>query len=90
MKKSGRNQELLAARNAKIVERFIYWTEEQFLRSDKAITILSQQEFFLSEQIIIKVLNSAYSAGGKKVKVVFHQPKPPKLTPEQKELLKKG
>lgn len=89
-KNKGRDQELLAARNAKIVERFIYWTEEQFLRSDKAITILSQQEFFLSEPRIIKIINTAYSVGGKNVKVVFHQPKPPKLTPEQKELLRKN
>lgn len=80
---------MLAARNAKILERFIYWTEEQSMRSDRAITLLSQQEFFLTEQTILKVLNEAYSSDGKKVQVVFHQPKPPKLTQEQKELLKK-
>ena len=85
----GRDPKLLAARNAKILERFIYWTEEQSLRSDRAITLLSQQEFFLTEQTILKVLNEAYSSDGKKVQVVFHQPKPPKLTQEQKELLKK-
>lgn len=85
----GRDQTLLAARNAKILERFIYWTEEQSMRSDRAITLLSQQEFFLTEQTILKVLNEAYSSEGKKVQVVFHQPKPPKLTQEQKELLKK-
>lgn len=86
----GRDQKLLAARNAKILERFIYWTEEQRLRSDDAITILANQEFFLTEQTILKVLNEAYSADGHKVQVVFHQPKPPKLTQEQRELLKKG
>ncbi|MBE6234773.1 MAG: hypothetical protein E7112_00890 [Bacteroidales bacterium] len=86
----GRDPQLLAARNAKILERFIYWTEEQSMRSDRAITLMSQQEFFLTEQTILKVLNEAYSRDGKKVQVVFHQPKPPKLTQEQKELLKKG
>lgn len=85
----GRDQELLAARNVKILERFIYWTEEQRLRSDDAIAILARQEFFLTEQTILKVLNEAYSQDGKKVQVVFHQPKPPKLTQAQKELLKK-
>lgn len=60
------------------------------MRSDRAITLMSQQEFFLTEQTILKVLNEAYSQDGKKVQVVFHQPKPPKLTQEQKELLKKG
>ena len=76
-------------RNAKILERFIYWTEEQRLRSDDTLTILAQQEFFLAEQTIMKILNQAYSAGGKNVQVVFHQPKPPKLTQAQKDLLKK-
>lgn len=85
----GRDQELLAARNAKILERFIYWTEEQSMRSDRAITLLSQQEFFLTEQTIVRVLNEAYRSDGKKVQVVFHQPKPPKLTQEQKDLFKK-
>ncbi len=89
-KKKGRDPSLLAARNAKILDRFIYWTEEQRLRSDDAIKILAQQEFFLSEQTIMKVLNDAYSQGGRQVKVVFHQPKPPRLTQEQKDLLKKG
>lgn len=85
----GRDKELIAARNAKILERFIYWTEDQMMRSDKAIVILSQQEFFLTEQTIMKVLREAYSQDGKKVQVVFHQPKPPKLTKEQKEMLKR-
>ena len=96
MAKKGRDQELLEIRNIKILERFIYWTEEQRLRSDDAITILAKQEFFLAkqefflaEQTIIKILNQAYSVKGKKVQVVFHQPKPPKLTQAQKELLKK-
>lgn len=86
-KRKGRNSELLARRNAKILERFIYWTEEQNLRSDRAMEILSKSEFFLSEQTILKVLNDAYGAN---VQVVFHQPKPPKLTQQQKDLLKGG
>ena len=89
MAKKGRDQELLESRNAKILERFVYWTEEQRLRSDDTITILAKQEFFLAEQTIIKILNQAYSVKGKKVQVVFHQPKPPKLTQAQKDLLKK-
>lgn len=90
MAKKGRNQNLVNIRDRKILERFIYWTEEQRLRSDDAVKILSQQEFFLSEQRILKILNTAYSQNGKKVQVVFHQPKPPKLTQDQKDLLKKS
>ena len=85
MKRKGRDSQLIARRNAKILERFIYWTEEQRLRSDDAVKILSEIEFFLTEQTIMKVLNDAY---GDNVQVVFHQPKPPKLTQQHKELLK--
>ena len=89
MAKKGRNQELLEIRNAKILERFIYWTEEQRLRSDDTITLLAEQEFFLAEQTIIKILNQAYSVNGRKVQVVFHQPKPPRLTQAQRDMLKR-
>ena len=89
MGKKGRNIELIRERDQKILERFIYWTEDQRLRSDDAVVILSKQEFFLSEQRIIRILNTAYSQNGRKVHVVFHQPKPPKLTQKQKDLLKK-
>lgn len=88
MKKKGRDPERQAARDVKVLERFIYWTEEQRLRSDDAIKLLSQ-EFFLSEYTVQQVITKAYNKGGRRVQVVFHQPKPPKLTPEQKELLKK-
>lgn len=59
------------------------------MRSDDALTILSRQEFYLSEQRILKVLNKAYGKAGKKVQVVFHQPKPPRLNQQQKNLIKK-
>ena len=89
MARKGRNRELIRERDQKILERFIYWTEDQRLRSDDAVVILSKQEFFLSEQRIIRILNTAYSQNGRKVQVVFHQPKPPKLTQAQKDLLSK-
>ena len=89
MARKGRNRELIRERDQKILERFVYWTEEQRLRSDDAVVILSKQEFFLSEQRIIRILNTAYSQPGRKVQVVFHQPKPPKLTQAQKDLLRK-
>lgn len=89
MAKKGRDQELLTARNAKIVERFIYWTEEQYMRADKAITLLSQTEFYISEQQIMRIVREAYRQEGKQVRIIFHQPKPPKLTRAQKDILKK-
>lgn len=89
MAKKGRNLELIRERDQKILERFVYWTEDQRLRSDDAVKILSKSEFFLSEQRIIRILNTAYSQNGRKVQVVFHQPKPPKLTQAQRDLLRK-
>ena len=90
MKKKGRSQDLLLKRNIRLLERFIYWTEEQRLRSDDALKILSEEEFFLTEQTIMSILNRAYNTTAeKKSKVVFHQPKPPQLTEEIKNLLKR-
>lgn len=88
MVKKGRDLDLIGERDRKILERFIYWTEEQRLRSDDAVLILSRHEFYLSEHRIMRILNKAYSQDGKKVQVVFHQPKPPKLNQEQRKLLK--
>lgn len=52
----GRNKQLIQARNEKIAQRWYYWTEKQRLRFDDALTILSRQEFFLSEDRILCVL----------------------------------
>lgn len=54
----GRNKELIKARNEKIAQRWYYWTEKQRLRFDDAMKILSQQEFFLSEDRIMCILRS--------------------------------
>ena len=52
----GRNKDLIKARNEKIAQRWYYWTEKQRLRFDDALKILSQQEFFLSEDRILYIL----------------------------------
>lgn len=54
----GRNKHLIAARNEKIAQRWYYWTEKQRLRFDDALKILSQQEFFLSEDRILYILRN--------------------------------
>lgn len=50
--KKGRNRRLIERRNKKIVQRYYYWTEIRRLRFDDAVKKLSEEEFFLSENVI--------------------------------------
>ena len=66
-------------RNQKILDRYYYWTEVQRLRFDDALKQLAENEFFLSEQRIWKILKTASKGKNifvKKVKV-------PTITKEQ-------
>lgn len=51
-----RDNRLLEKRNAKIAARYYYWTEIQRYRSDDAIRQLSEEEFFLSEATIVRII----------------------------------
>lgn len=46
----GRNKDLIDKRNEALCRRWYYWTEVQRLRFDDALKILSEQEFFISEE----------------------------------------
>lgn len=52
----GRNKALIAQRNAALCRRWYYWTEVQRLRFDDALKVLSEQEFFLSEERILSII----------------------------------
>lgn len=52
----GRNKELISKRDEALIRRYHYWTEVQRLRFDDALKILSEQEFFISEQRIMAVI----------------------------------
>lgn len=52
----GRNKELIAKRNEALLRRYYYWTEVQRLRFDDALRILSEQEFFISEERIMAII----------------------------------
>lgn len=52
----GRNKELIAKRDEALLRRYYYWTEKQRLRFDDALRILSEQEFFISEQRIMAII----------------------------------
>lgn len=54
--KKGRNRRLIERRNRKIVQRYYYWTEIKRLRFDDAVKKLSEEEFFLSENVIWHII----------------------------------
>ena len=60
----GRDTELIKKRDEALCRRYYYWTETQRLRFDDALRILSEQEFFLSEQRIMAIIRKASRLGG--------------------------
>ncbi len=52
----GRNKDLIKLRDAALCRRYYYWTEKQRLRFDDALRILSEQEFFISEERIMAII----------------------------------
>jgi hypothetical protein len=52
----GRNKELIKKRNAALCRRYYYWTEKKRLRFDDTIRLLSETEFFISEETIIAIV----------------------------------
>ena len=51
----GRNKALIARRDEMLCHRYHYWTETQRLRFDDTLKILSEEEFFLSEERILTI-----------------------------------
>ena len=52
----GRSAELIKLRNKKLIERYFYWSEIKRRRFDDVLTILSTEEFFLSEATIERLI----------------------------------
>lgn len=88
MAKKGRSVELIKRRNAKVAARFVYWTEVQRLRSDDAIKYMAQNEFFLSEFMIMDIIKKAARDNGDDRKIVFPHPRLPKFNTHDMELFK--
>lgn len=56
MPRKNEDNELLRRRNEKICRRYYYWTEQMRLRFDDTLRILSQEEFFLGEEYIMRII----------------------------------
>ena len=79
----GRSKELISLRNEKLLRRYYYWTEIQRLRFDDALKVLSQEEFFISEERIMAIIRQ----NCRKLTDIVVQPvskvKKPRITPAQ-------
>jgi len=52
----GRCKRLVALRNQKMIVRYYYWREIQRRRSDDVFQILSNEEFFLQEVTVRRII----------------------------------
>ncbi|KAA6313883.1 hypothetical protein EZS27_035417 [termite gut metagenome] len=55
----GRNKQLIKNRDERLCIRYYFWTEVRRLRFDDALKILSEQEFFLSEERILSIVRQS-------------------------------
>nr|DAN33524.1 MAG TPA: hypothetical protein [Caudoviricetes sp.] len=85
----GRDKALIELRDEALCRRYYYWTEERRLRFDDALTLLSKQEFFISEERIMSIIRRKC----REIKDIQLRPVPkvkvPRLTAQQLELFQK-
>ena len=85
----GRDKALIELRDEALCRRYYYWTEERRLRFDDALTLLSKQEFFISEERIMTIIRRKC----REIKDIQLRPVPkvkvPRLTAQQVELFQK-
>lgn len=78
-----RDTGLIKKRNENILRRYYYWTEVERLRFDDALRILSEEEFFISQGLILKIIrencDKVKDMGAKQVKRV----RAPRISAEQ-------
>ena len=86
MSRRGRNKELIRKRDEQLCRRYYYWTEKERIRFDNALRILSEQEFFISEERIMAIIRR-HCHGLRDIDVKpVPKLKKPRLTPQQLEL----
>nr|DAJ42369.1 MAG TPA: hypothetical protein [Caudoviricetes sp.] len=84
----GRNAELISKRNKALIRRYHYWTEIQRLRFDDTLRILSEQEFFISEDRIMAIIRSVASQSDPKLCDPVPKVKKPRITQAQLDMLR--
>lgn len=56
----GRNKYIINKRNEALLKRYHYWSEVKRIRFDDVLKILSQREFFISEERIMAILRQSH------------------------------
>ena len=82
----GRDKELIKLRDEALCRRYYYWTEVQRLRFDAALRILSEREFFISEERIMAIIRRKSREGTDKDFKPRPKVKVPRLKASQLEL----
>jgi hypothetical protein len=77
----GRDKDLIVKRNEALCRRYYYWTETRRLRFDDTLRILSEREFFLSEERIMAIIRQCRGEGLTEAKVP--KDRMPRLTYKQ-------
>ena len=84
--KKGRNKELIKLRDEALYRRYYYWTEVQRLRFDDALKLLSEREFFITEERIMSIIRRKCREGGTVNVRPLLKVKVPRLSASQLEL----
>lgn len=79
----GRDKELIRRRDEALCRRYYYWTERQRLRFDDALKILSEREFFISEERIMAIIRRMLRSGAAEGIIPLPKVKKPRLTNDQ-------
>ena len=82
----GRDKELIRLRDEALCRRYYYWTETQRLRFDDALHILSEREFFISEERIMAIIRRKTRDGSSRLVKPLPKVRKPRLTAAQLEL----
>ena len=82
----GRDKGLIRLRDEALCRRYYYWTEVQRLRFDDALRILSEREFFISEERIMAIIRRKSRDGSDRDVRPKPRVKVPRLTAAQLEL----
>ncbi len=84
----GRDKELMSIRDEKLLRRYYELTEVENMRFDRALTLLSRDEFFISEARIMSIVRRSYN-NPEGIRITPpSRIRRPKLTDEQVEFLK--
>ena len=82
----GRDKKLIELRDEALCRRYYYWTEVQRLRFDDALKLLSEREFFISEERIMSIIRRKCREGGTVNVRPLPKVKVPRLSASQLEL----